>query len=750
MKTCVKSDRKCSFSFSHSCSNVKSDSNLYIKNTSSDGSYNIVKKNIINLSIFLNLLVAFSIISNSFALKTSNIYYNDNQNNHYITNHFKVPVIRPSKYNLKSLDIFNNNYNYNNDFLNYSNFNNDMEINNLINSSPKNGNDEEIISRNNRNFQNNLNIKYISPSLREEFDSNINSNNNDDLNNFFGDISKKLNTTESVTKEYLDSDFISEVTMINKTIADIYSKYQQTDNKSKSIYKNIRKENILHTNEEFNFKLKELVKDYYLKLDGKIDNNNNLFNRISSNNKRLAKSKVNEKDKIYDKNDTEKNITTNATNTTCVKYKIEVIKKYVPVFYPVPVERRINIPVKIPIKIPQRILIPQFIPYGVKVPIPVPVKLEIPSINSSMKSNDNDKIINSNKYLNENQIPVFHHYLVRDKINDSKGIEISKIDINSIFDIKDLEDSSNIDKKLSNLSNYDKLFNKFIQSKFRNNMYTNRSHVNDDSIKQIHNVFSDFNEDKASNDSEQKLDQPDKRMNNIALKERTFRKRNILYSNESMVNTTNINNTHGIDSSSNNKFNKIKSLINQNKVQLINDFDQKPEYANNTYLLVKNDKENILRLLSNMNKASLLAEKNKLNVNGFSNITKSTNTDSDIKIAISDINERNKALIDDIKQPEKADFNKEQLGYRINKINDIDNKMKENIKNEESIENFEYSQKLSEITTKLNSLKKLKDKINSKGSNINEEKNKQNGLFNKFNSNINRKNESDFPLFSTY
>ncbi len=33
----------------------------------------------------------------------------------------------------------------------------------------------------------------------------------------------------------------------------------------------------------------------------------------------------------------------------------QVVKKYIPVYYPVPVEHRINIPVKIPIKIPQRV-----------------------------------------------------------------------------------------------------------------------------------------------------------------------------------------------------------------------------------------------------------------------------------------------------------------------------------------------------------------------------------------------------------
>jgi hypothetical protein len=35
----------------------------------------------------------------------------------------------------------------------------------------------------------------------------------------------------------------------------------------------------------------------------------------------------------------------------------QMIKKYIPVYYPIPVEHRINIPVKIPIKIPQRVII---------------------------------------------------------------------------------------------------------------------------------------------------------------------------------------------------------------------------------------------------------------------------------------------------------------------------------------------------------------------------------------------------------
>jgi len=33
----------------------------------------------------------------------------------------------------------------------------------------------------------------------------------------------------------------------------------------------------------------------------------------------------------------------------------EVVKKYIPVYYPIPIEHKIIIPVKIPIKIPQRV-----------------------------------------------------------------------------------------------------------------------------------------------------------------------------------------------------------------------------------------------------------------------------------------------------------------------------------------------------------------------------------------------------------
>ena len=33
----------------------------------------------------------------------------------------------------------------------------------------------------------------------------------------------------------------------------------------------------------------------------------------------------------------------------------QLIKKYIPIYYPVPVEHRINIPVRIPIKVPQRV-----------------------------------------------------------------------------------------------------------------------------------------------------------------------------------------------------------------------------------------------------------------------------------------------------------------------------------------------------------------------------------------------------------
>ena len=41
----------------------------------------------------------------------------------------------------------------------------------------------------------------------------------------------------------------------------------------------------------------------------------------------------------------------------------QIVKKYIPIYYPVPVEHRINIPVRIPIKIPQRVIVFDLVSY---------------------------------------------------------------------------------------------------------------------------------------------------------------------------------------------------------------------------------------------------------------------------------------------------------------------------------------------------------------------------------------------------
>lgn len=111
--------------------------------------------------------------------------------------------------------------------------------------------------------------------------------------------------------------------------------------------------------------------------------------------------------KIDDLNKTCLNIT-NDIQEHVENIKNQSIKKFIPVYYPVPIERRINIPVRVPIKVPQRVLIPEPVPYRVKVPVPYPVKVEVPQIKEVIK----EIFVKVPVY---EHIPVFHHFSISDE-----------------------------------------------------------------------------------------------------------------------------------------------------------------------------------------------------------------------------------------------------------------------------------------------------------------------------------------------
>lgn len=109
----------------------------------------------------------------------------------------------------------------------------------------------------------------------------------------------------------------------------------------------------------------------------------------------------------------------------------KIVKKYIPIYYPIPIEHRINIPVRVPIKIPQRILIPEAVPYGVKVPVPFPVKVEVPQIKEY-------------KIPIYEHIPIYHHFAIID--NDQHSYN------NSACSSQTSDQNSNNNKSFTDIS----------------------------------------------------------------------------------------------------------------------------------------------------------------------------------------------------------------------------------------------------------------------------------------------------------
>lgn len=116
---------------------------------------------------------------------------------------------------------------------------------------------------------------------------------------------------------------------------------------------------------------------------------------------------IQKKKSLFNKNMLELFLHKNKNEFINNKYTEHIVKKYIPVYYPVPVEHRITIPVKVPIKIQQRVLIPQAVPYGVRVPVPVPYAVEIPKY----KEIKIEKPVYIKVPVYEH-IPIYHHFAI--------------------------------------------------------------------------------------------------------------------------------------------------------------------------------------------------------------------------------------------------------------------------------------------------------------------------------------------------
>jgi hypothetical protein len=119
-----------------------------------------------------------------------------------------------------------------------------------------------------------------------------------------------------------------------------------------------------------------------------------------------------------------------------------IVKKYVPVYYPVPVEHKIDIPVKVPIQVEQKVLIPQAIPYAVKIPIPFPVRVEIPTYKEIEVKRDIPVKVPIYEH-----IPIYHHFNIKN--NNNAAAAVDKVNPNDDY----LQDISNGVDRIDNLLN---------------------------------------------------------------------------------------------------------------------------------------------------------------------------------------------------------------------------------------------------------------------------------------------------------
>ena len=144
-----------------------------------------------------------------------------------------------------------------------------------------------------------------------------------------------------------------------------------------------------------------------------------------------------------------------------IKYRVEKINKFIPIYFPVPVKQEVIIKDIIKIPVPQRILVPEAVPYGVKIPI---------------YSNA------SNSHKSAEHIPVYHHFAIGANKNDLKMLkrQIDNFKLNKLkgnyklsinkkisFDKEENNDENLAEiAKISNLNSFNKhLLRKSVLSK---------------------------------------------------------------------------------------------------------------------------------------------------------------------------------------------------------------------------------------------------------------------------------------------
>ena len=130
-------------------------------------------------------------------------------------------------------------------------------------------------------------------------------------------------------------------------------------------------------------------------------------------------------------------------NLNRIEYRIVVNKKYIPVYYPLKIEKHILIPERVAVPLPQRILIPEAVPYGVNIKNPL-----IRESSNSTNFNITEKIYD--------HIPIFHHF-ANGKSNDDYKILQEKINkVNPNTYIKPSSTIKNGYELFSNLINSNK------------------------------------------------------------------------------------------------------------------------------------------------------------------------------------------------------------------------------------------------------------------------------------------------------
>jgi hypothetical protein len=491
---------------------------------------------------------------------------------------FNVPILRPSKYHLKSLDIFSNSFNNNPQNQNIDSFkNNYMKYTN----KEKNFrlyNQTHILDHNTTVEANSINL--------------LKNNNNK-----------------------LDEEFLKEINEFKNTI------------NAETYYKNELKEKICNLIKSYNHKLNKNISGVVVPT--------NLLNTFTASN--LNNNLIRLNDGSY--------------------AKLKIIKKYLPVYYPVPIERRINIPVRVPIKVPQRVIIPQYVPIGIKVPIPIPVKVEVPEV---VKDNSFRKDYKTEDSFTH--IPIFHHYNLIDNNfnhnNQTKGIQIQEFDPKSVF-------NSNGNNKYEN---YDLLLKKFMDKYYssNNNNKSEKSEVNKLNLSSLDKKVEI--KDEVNN---KMLESNSKFFRKLELRDLKLKK-NTLDNKKDKTNQL-LNTTHDL----NNTFKNFKNMIHKDEV-LDNNINF--SFENQTFRNISNSLKNKIEFNNKfkINLKQKLNNKLETSTSDLDNII-SSNEDKYLTINKIFIKEKNQTL-NNLQNLKASDYN-------LNKFLKTEIKQNKNLNKSSSIMN---------------------------------------------------------------